>query len=48
MEKIFSVLACIEYQKVPFPTYMLEVEVDVEFWWIGARRLLDGFQINMT
>ena len=40
MEKIFLVLVCIEYQKVAFATYMLEV--DVEFWWTNATRLLEG------
>ena len=46
MEKIFFVLACTEYQKVAFASYMLEV--DAKFWWIGARRLLEGSQTNKT
>ena len=46
IEKIFSVLACTEYQKVAFATYMLEV--NAEFWWTRARRLLEGSQIDIT
>ena len=30
MEKVFSILACIDQQKVAFVTYMLET--DTEFW----------------
>lgn len=46
MEKIFSTLICIEQQKVAFATYMLEV--DAEFWWADAKRLLEGAQTAIT
>ena len=46
IEKIFTVLACTEEQKVAFATYMLEV--DVEFWWVGTKRLLEGTQTHIT
>ena len=39
MEKVFSVLACTDYQSVAFATYMLEA--DAKFWWNGVRRLLE-------
>ena len=46
MEKIFLALMCIEYQKVVFATYMFKG--DVEFWWTGARRLLESSQTDIT
>ena len=46
MEKVFSVLAYIDYQKVAFATYMLEV--DTEFWWNGIKRLLEDSQMDIT
>ena len=46
MEMVFSVLDCTNRQKVAFATYMLEA--DVEFWWTGARRLLEGSQTEIT
>ena len=46
MEKFFSILACIEYQKVAFATYM--PEADVKFWWTGVKRLLEGSQTDIT
>ena len=39
MEKVFSILAYIDYQMVAFATYMLEA--DVEFRWNGIKRLLE-------
>ena len=46
MEKVFSILACTDQQKVAFATYMLEA--DAEFWWNGAKRLLEESQVDMT
>ena len=46
MEKVFSILACTDQQKVAFATYMLEA--DTEFWWNGAKRLLEESQVDMT
>ena len=40
MERVFSVLARTDHQKVAFATYVLEV--DAEFWWNGMKRLLGG------
>ena len=40
MEKVFSILTCIDHQQVAFATYKLEV--DAEFWWNGMKRLLEG------
>ena len=40
IKKIFMVLTYIEEQKVAFATCMLEVKV--EFWWVGTKRLLEG------
>ena len=34
MEKIFSVLDCMDHQKVTFATYMLKAYA--EFWWNGV------------
>ena len=45
MERIFSVLVCIDYQKVEFATYMLEVKVEV--WKTSAKRLLEGSQTDI-
>ena len=46
MEKIFSVLPYTEEQTVPFAIYMLEV--DVEFWWVGMKRLLEHAQASIS
>ena len=46
MEKVFSILACTDQQKVAFATYMLEA--DTKFWWNGAKRLLEESQVDMT
>ena len=46
MEKVFSVLACTDYQRMVFATYMLEA--DAEFWWNGVRRLLEDSQEEIT
>ena len=46
MEKVFSILACTEYQKVAFAPYMLEA--DVEFWWTNMKRLLEDSQTDIT
>ena len=46
MEKIFSVLICTNHQQVAFATYMLEA--DIEFWWNGVKRLLEGSQTEIT
>ena len=35
----FSILASMDYQKVAFATYILEV--DAKFWWNGMKRLLE-------
>ena len=40
IKKIYSVLACLETQKVAFATYMLKL--DVEFWWKGAKSLMES------
>ena len=40
IEKIFTVWAYTEEQKVAFATYMLEV--DAEFEWVGTKRLLEN------
>ena len=46
MEKVFSVLACTDYQKVAFATYMLEA--DAEFWWNGMQQLLEDSYTEIT
>ena len=46
IEKIFTVLACTEEQKVAFATYMLEA--DAEFSWVGTKRLLEGAQTHIS
>ena len=46
MEKVFSILAFTDYQKVTFANYMLEA--DAEFWWNGMRRLLEESQVDIT
>ena len=46
MEKVFSVLDCTDRQKVTFATYMLEA--DAEFWWSGARQLLEESHVEIT
>ena len=46
MEKVFSILACTDYQKVMFATYMLEA--NGEFWQNGVRRLLEESQADIT
>ena len=42
MEKIFTVLAFTDHQKVAFATYMLEA--DAKFWWNGVKMLLKDSQ----
>ena len=46
MEKVFLVLACTNYQKEAFATYMLEA--NTEFWWNGVKRLLEDSQMEIT
>ena len=46
MEKVFSILACTDHQKVAFVTYMLKA--DAEFWWNGMKRLLEESQTNVS
>ena len=46
MEKVFSVLACTDHQKVAFATYMLET--DAKFWWDGVKWLLQESQIDIS
>ena len=46
MEKIFSVLACIDHQKVAFATYILEA--DAKFQWNGVKRLLEESQTDIS
>ena len=46
MEKVFSILAYTDHQKVAFVTYMLKA--DAEFWWNGMKRLLEESQTNVS
>ena len=46
MEKVFSILACADNQKVAFTTYMLEA--NAEFWWNGVKRLLESSLTEIT
>ena len=46
IEKVFSILACTDYQKVVFATYMLEA--NAKFWWNGLKRLLEESQADIT
>ena len=46
MKKVFSILDCTNCQKVAFATYMLEA--DAEFWWNGAKRLLEESQADIN
>ena len=46
IEKIFTVVAYIEEQKVAFATYMLEA--NAKFWWVVTKRLLEGAQTHIT
>ena len=46
MEKVFSILAYTNHQKVAFATYMLEA--DAEFQWNAVKRLLEGSQTETT
>ncbi|XP_020972595.1 uncharacterized protein LOC107627316 [Arachis ipaensis] len=39
MEKVFTIFPCTEEQQVSYATFMLKA--DAEFWWDGARRLLE-------
>ncbi|XP_015939833.1 uncharacterized protein LOC107465368 [Arachis duranensis] len=39
MEKVFTIFPCTEVQQVNYVTFMLKS--DAEFWWDGARRLLE-------
>ena len=46
MEKVFSVLAYTNHQKVAFATYMLEAEA--EFWWNSLKWLIEESQTNIS
>ena len=46
MEKIYSMLVYSKTQKVAFYTYMLKA--DAEFWWKGAKSLLESDQREIT
>jgi len=46
MEKIFRVMNCADNQKVNYVVFMLIGEV--EYWWDGTRRLLEGGRIIIT
>ena len=46
MEKIFSILTCIEEQKGSFAAYMLKA--DAEFWSNGTKSLLDNVGIHIN
>ena len=46
IEKIYSMLACSETQKVAFATYILKS--DTEFWWKGAKSLMESDQREIT
>ena len=46
MEKVFSVVACTNYQKVAFAICMFEA--DVKFWWNGVKRMLEESQVYTT
>nr|XP_025652087.1 uncharacterized protein LOC112748095 [Arachis hypogaea] len=39
MEKVFTIFPCTKVQQVNYATFMLKA--DAEFWWEGARRLLE-------
>ncbi|XP_072078032.1 uncharacterized protein [Arachis hypogaea] len=39
MKKVFTIFPCTEVQQVNYATFMLKA--DAEFWWDGARRLLE-------
>ncbi|KAK7350011.1 hypothetical protein VNO77_08020 [Canavalia gladiata] len=39
IEKVFGIIECDEEKKETYVAYMLEA--DAEFWWMGARRLLE-------
>ena len=47
LEKIFGVLECTMEQQVSLATYML-LEGEVEYWWKGARRLLESRSLQIT
>ena len=46
LEKIFGVLNCSSEQKVLLAAYMLEGEA--EYWWKGAKRLLEMKELPLT
>jgi len=46
MEKIFRVMNCVDNQKVNYAVFMLIGEV--EYWWDGIKRLLEGGRIIIT
>ena len=46
MEKIFSMLPCVEQQKLAFATYMLEA--NAKFQWVSTKRLLEYTQTPIT
>ena len=46
LEKIFTVMRCMDFRKVVFATYMLEGEA--EHWWKGAKTLLESNGTEIT
>ena len=46
MEKVFTILACTDDQKVAFATYMLKA--NAKFLWDGVKILLEDSQTNIT
>ena len=40
IEKIYSVLPCLETQKVAFTTYILKL--DAKLWWKGVKSLMEN------
>ena len=46
LEKIFGVIECTTEQRVSLATYMLEGEA--EYWWKGAKRLLESKGLQIT
>ena len=46
LEKIFTVIGCVDFQKVLFATYMLVEEV--EHRWRGAKSLLEFIRTEIT
>ncbi|KAL4321868.1 hypothetical protein AHAS_Ahas14G0153500 [Arachis hypogaea] len=46
MEKVFTIFPCTEVQQVNYATFMLKA--DAEFWWDGARRLLEDAGTDLS